>query len=154
MHAPQNVNVRRGPSVRTDVAYTLSRRDIAYVGRDTTPEGWAAVYSGPAGVDTVGYVKRSLLARGAPPPLPKLEVVDHQFEPERYGDGWITGRIRNNSERTYGYVQVQINLLRNGVVVGSTMANVNNLAPGQVWRFRVPVFESFTHYRIEDITGF
>ncbi|MHB1059906.1 MAG: FxLYD domain-containing protein [Rhodanobacter sp.] len=154
MYAPQNMNVRRAPSVRDDVAYTLNRRDITYVGRDTTSDGWAAVYSGPAALDTVGYVKRSLLVQGTPPPLPKLEIVDHRFEPERYGDGWIVGRIRNNSGRAYGYVQVQINLLRNGVVVGSTMTNVNNLAPGQIWQFRAPVFESFTHYRIEDITGF
>lgn len=153
MYAPQSVNVRSEPGTQGAVAYTLNPRDITYVGRDTTPSGWAAVYSGPAGRDTVGYVKVSLLASGTPPALPNLEILDHRHVSEQYGEGWVTGRIRNNSQRTYSYVQVQINLLRNGTVVGSTLANMNNLAPGQIWQFRAPVLEPFTHYRVEDVTG-
>lgn len=155
-HAPQAINVREGPGTNFDVAYTLSERDLAYLGPRSS-DGWAVVYSGPAANDTAGFVKASLLRRGDPPPLPDLEVLSYDHEPERYGGGYIVGRVRNNTSRSYGYVQVQINILDSSgnTVVGSTLDNMNNLGPGEIWRFRAPVLtEGRFRYRIEDVTGY
>ena len=53
-------------------------------------------------------------------------------------------------------IDVQINLLdESGTLVGSTMANVNNVSPGQMWSFRAPILEDrATTFRVENVTGF
>jgi hypothetical protein len=74
----------------------------------------------------------------------------------QYGNRTIAGTVANSTGKTYGYVQVEINLYDgSGAQVGSTLANVNNLAPGAVWKFEAPVLEdSATRYEVKDITGF
>jgi hypothetical protein len=154
MWAPELVNVRRGPGSTAAVAFQIESYQSVYVGRDTSSQGWAAVLSDSVGSDTLGFVKVSLLLAGAAPPRPDLELLDTRHEAERYGEGWATGRIRNNSSSAYRYVQVQINLLDgNGTVVGSTFDNVTHLGPGEIWRFKAPILEAFETYRIEDISG-
>ena len=41
--------------------------------------------------------------------LDDLELLEHSFVDEDFYS-YVTGRIRNNSDNDYGYVQVQINL--------------------------------------------
>ncbi len=73
---------------------------------------------------------------------------------ENYID-YIVGTVTNNSDRTYGYVQVEVNLYDGDVLIGSTMANVNNLEPHGSWRFKAASFErSFTGYKVKGVTGF
>lgn len=99
-------------------------------------------------------VPRSGGLRAALEPLPDLEVLS--TAPESGDFGWYaTGRVRNNTGRTYAYVQVQISLQDDaGNLVGSTMSNVNNLRPGQVWNFRALVTDdNATRWRVEDVSG-
>jgi len=52
----------------------------------------------------------------------------------------VAGTIRNNSGKTYTYAQVQFNLHdESGTQVGSTAATINNLQPGEEWKFEAPV---------------
>lgn len=45
----------------------------------------------------------------------------------------------------YSYVQVTINLYdKDGNLIGSTLANVNNLEPGKTWKFKAIVIEDDT----------
>lgn len=88
-------------------------------------------------------------------PGPALEVVEVHQE----GDGYVqyaAGTVKNNSNRKYGYVQVEINLYDGeGNQVGSTLANANNLEPGATWKFRAPVFEdNVKQFKVVDVTGF
>ena len=64
--------------------------------------------------------------------------------------------MRNNTTKTYGYVQVSINLYdASGALIGSTLANVNNLEPGGLWKFRAAVIETgVANWRVLDVTGF
>lgn len=153
-YAPRAVNIRKGPGTEYPVVRTLQERETVFIG-ERTENGWRMVHSSRLARDTVGYVRADLVIPGNPPPLPDLQVLDTKHEPERYGYGWATGRIRNNTRRTYSYVQVEINLYDEaGNLVGSTLDNVNNLAPGQIWTFRAPIFTPFARYRIENVTGF
>lgn len=70
--------------------------------------------------------------------------------------GYVTGVVINSGSHNYGYVQVEITLLdSSGAVVGSALANVNNLGPGETWKFKAAIFEEATRkYRVETITGF
>ena len=83
-----------------------------------------------------------------------LEILSY----ENLNDGmlrYVTGQVKNNTDKNYSYVQVEINLLNGDAVVGSTLDNLNNLAPGQIWKFKAPVFENnVTSFQIVDVTGF
>lgn len=72
------------------------------------------------------------------------------------GVKYVTGTLTNNSGEKKGYVQVEINLLdKSGAVVGSTLANINNLEPGQKWKFKAVVMEdSATTFQVKNVTGF
>lgn len=94
------------------------------------------------------------------PAKPDLELLSHHLESEEYAD-YIVGDIRNNSRKTYKYVQVEINIYNgSGVQIGSTLANVNNLEPGVIWRFRAMVLVNGDYgkyslgYKIANIVGF
>ena len=69
---------------------------------------------------------------------------------------YVTGTLTNNSGEKKAYVQVEINLLdKSGAVVGSTLANINNLEPGQKWKFKAVVLEkSATKFEVKNVTGF
>jgi hypothetical protein len=87
-----------------------------------------------------------------------LQLIESHIEPDQYGVyNYVIGTVKNNNAgKTYGYVQVTINLYdKSGAQVGSTLANVNNLEPGGVWKFKAPIFEKdATNYKIKEITGF
>lgn len=85
--------------------------------------------------------------------LQDLELVDHSTESDG-GLRYVVGHIKNNTEKTYAYVQVSINLYNDGTQVGSTLANVNNLEPGGTWEFKALISQdSATEYKIADISG-
>lgn len=91
-----------------------------------------------------------------PQKKPNLEVVDHKPESGEYGTRYVTGTIKNNTNKTYSYVQVQINLYdKDGAQVGSTMDNTTNLEPGGVWKFKALILDDdATKYKIVEVTGF
>lgn len=94
-------------------------------------------------------------AKQAPEKRPDLELLEVSSTSDAF-TRYAVGKIRNNTNRTYSYVQVEINLYdKNGNQVGSTLANVNNLEPGAVWSFKAPIFEEeAVRFKVADITGF
>ena len=83
-----------------------------------------------------------------------LEVLEHSVVQDGYLS-YVVGKIKNNTNRTYSYVQVSINLYKGKSQAGSTLANVNNLEPGGTWEFKAMVTNTdATSYKIVDVTGF
>lgn len=72
------------------------------------------------------------------------------------GVRFITGDVVNNSGATLSYIQVSINLLdKSGAVVGSTMANANNIEQGQKWKFKALLTEETARtFVVTGVTGF
>lgn len=66
------------------------------------------------------------------------------------------GTVTNNGRKTYSYAQVEINVYDSSkTLIGSTMANVNNLSPGTSWRFEAPILEEGANeFRVVRVTGF
>jgi hypothetical protein len=87
---------------------------------------------------------------------PALEVSGVKAEVGEFGVIFIVGKVRNNSQKAFSYVQVEINLYdKEDTQVGSTMANINNLAPGGIWRFMAPVTaDNVNRYEVIKVTGF
>ena len=82
-----------------------------------------------------------------------LEVLEHSVVQDGYLS-YVVGKIKNNTDKTYSYVQVSINLYKGESQAGSTLANVNNLEPGGTWEFKAMVTDDdFTSYKIVDVTG-
>lgn len=86
---------------------------------------------------------------------PDLEVINHTTESDSFAT-YIVGSVKNNTEKQYSYVQVEVNLYdKDGAQVGSTLANTNNLEPGGTWKFKtMPSTEEFASYKIKDVTGY
>ncbi|MEN6391068.1 MAG: FxLYD domain-containing protein [Syntrophomonas sp.] len=85
---------------------------------------------------------------------PKLEVIDHSVQKEQYST-YVIGTVKNNTDKQYSYVQVEINLYdTSGAQVGSTLANANNLEPNGSWKFKAVTLEDFATYKIKDVTGY
>lgn len=82
-----------------------------------------------------------------------LEILDHSVTNDGYVR-YVTGHIKNNTDKTYSYVQVEINLYEGDVQVGSTMDNINNLEPGGTWEFNAIIIDdNATDYKIAGVTG-
>jgi len=88
------------------------------------------------------------------PKVPNLEVIEHSTESDSFTT-YIVGKVKNNTDKQYTYVQVELNLYdAEGSQVGSTIDNTNNLEPGGTWKFKAAALEEFTSYKIKDITGY
>lgn len=99
-----------------------------------------------------------------------IELATHpKIEPQRPEgglvlDSWewsnsrteLVGYVNNTSSMTYKYAQIQFNLYDNeGALVGSTMTNVNNLEPGDRWKFKAMViYRDATVAKFKSLTGF
>lgn len=87
---------------------------------------------------------------------PRLELLNtYNCQLSEYGGNAACGVVINNTSRTMSYVQVEINLYdMNDNQIGSTMANVNNLAAGSKWVFKAPVItEERYRWKVVDVSG-
>lgn len=87
---------------------------------------------------------------------PNLEVTEHHPCAGDFGSRMVCGTVVNNTNRTIGYAQVEINLYdAEGSLVDSTLDNINNLEPNGKWKFKAPILEdSVTNYKIKEVNGF
>ncbi len=85
----------------------------------------------------------------------KFEVIEHEMTQDEYYRH-IVGKIKNNSGKELSYVQIEITLYdKDGVQVGSALANMNNFEIDSTWKFDAIVLEDeAVSYKIKDVTGF
>lgn len=83
----------------------------------------------------------------------KFSVIEHSTKNDEYWT-YIIGTIKNNTNKNYSYVQIEINLYdADGNLVDSTFDNVNNLEANGTWKFEAMATNEFTTYKIKDIIG-
>ena len=73
------------------------------------------------------------------------------------GLAYITGIVTNNGEKQYLYAQVEINLYdKDGALIESTLANINNLEPYGTWKFKALISnpENINSYKLKGITAY
>ncbi|PRP68697.1 hypothetical protein BUE93_20745 [Chromobacterium amazonense] len=87
---------------------------------------------------------------------PKFSSLDFGIKKGQFGVKMVKGTLKNNTSQSFSYVQVEINLYDGeGTQVGSTLANVNNLAPGAKWKYEAPIMEeSATKAEIVNVTAY
>ncbi len=71
------------------------------------------------------------------------------------GTTYIEGEIKNNTDKTYSYVQVTFNLYdASGAQLGTAVDNINNLEPNATWKYKAIglVTEKVASYKLVEIT--
>jgi hypothetical protein len=75
-------------------------------------------------------------------PQDNVTLVETALRTSRTGARWVTGTFRNNTDRTYAHVRLDIDLLRaDSSVAGRTHASATNLGAGETWSFEAPVID-------------
>ena len=86
-------------------------------------------------------------------PTEKFTVLEHTTENDGYWT-YVTGTIKNNTNKEYTYVQVEINLYdESGNLINSTLDNINNLEANGTWKFKAMATSEFSTYKIKEVTG-
>lgn len=85
-----------------------------------------------------------------------LQILDHSVKTGQYGNRLIVGRIKNNGSKELSYVMVTFSLYDSqNNLVGTALANVNNLEPGATWKFEAGILEdNAVSYKVKEITAF
>lgn len=85
---------------------------------------------------------------------PDLQVTSTTTKIEGYVN-YIVGTVKNNTNKTYSYVQVEFNLYDgSGAQVGSTFDNINNLEPNGIWKFKAIITDdNAKNYKLKGVTG-
>lgn len=83
-----------------------------------------------------------------------FEVIESHLEINGYGT-YVVGQIRNNADRTYNIVRINITLYdSSGAQVGSAHAFRKNLDPNGVWNFIASsTAKHAIYYKIAEISG-
>jgi hypothetical protein len=88
---------------------------------------------------------------------PNFEFVEStHYVDGGYGFGYIVGTIRNNTSRKYRYVQISFSLYdKSGNKIGTTFDVIDELGPGETWRFKAPVIngDELYDYKLDEITA-
>lgn len=68
----------------------------------------------------------------------------------------ITGSVKNNSKRTYSYVQIQFVLYdESGSQVGTALANTNGLESGNTWKYdALGMADNVSTFKAIDLSGY
>ena len=84
----------------------------------------------------------------------KFSLVDSNGDYDGFAY-YITGTIKNNTNKQYSYVQVTFNLYdANGAQIGTALANINNLEANGTWKFKaIGTTEKPASYKLAEITG-
>lgn len=83
-----------------------------------------------------------------------FELLDWEIVKEEYSTN-IVGKVKNNTDEESSYVQITFNLYdESEALVGTAMANVNNLEAGGIWKFEAICMEEFKTAKFKEITNF
>lgn len=85
----------------------------------------------------------------------KFSLVSDKLTTDGFGT-YIKGEIKNNTDKSYSYVQVTFNLYdSSGAQLGTAIDNINNLEPNGVWKYKAVglTTEKVSSYKFVEITG-
>jgi hypothetical protein len=85
-----------------------------------------------------------------------LVTASLEGKPGPLGTATITGEVVNRTGARLSYAQVTVTLYdANGSVVGTALANVNNLDPGASWRFTASgIAKGWRTFKVSEVSGF
>lgn len=93
--------------------------------------------------------------RETTPAVEPFELLDAKASYDEYRFD-VAGKIKNSTAKKYNYAQVTFSVYdSSGAKVGSALANINNLAPGETWAFKaLCMCPTGRRYKFDGVTGF
>jgi hypothetical protein len=90
---------------------------------------------------------------GAPPATEKLQILSHSMSRGEYGNLVVKGTAKNVASSTLSYAEVRVKFYdAAGTLLNTSLANINDLGPGETWSFQVMYFgtdeDKVTSYKI------
>ena len=85
----------------------------------------------------------------------KFTLVSSEMTSDSYGT-YVEGTIKNNTDKSYSYVQVTFNLFDSeGNQLGTAIDNINNFQPNSTWKYKAVGLTTEKAARCEfvEITG-
>lgn len=89
-------------------------------------------------------------------PQENFTLVSDKRVTDSIGTTYIEGEIKNNTNKSYTYVQVTFNLYdADGNQLGTAVANINNLEPNGTWKYKAIglTSQAVSSYKFVEITG-
>ena len=86
----------------------------------------------------------------------QFSITDLGWKRGEFGNLFVIGKLTNRTDSSFSYIQIEINCLdETGAIVGSTLANLNNLEPHETWKFEAIITDERTkRFRIKGVTAF
>ncbi|WP_236785076.1 FxLYD domain-containing protein [Anaerococcus ihuae] len=87
------------------------------------------------------------------------EVTDVAIETDEFGISYVTGILKNNTDKPKSYIQILFPVKDSqGNKIGDAIDNVNNIEPNGTWKFKATSLENEEGMQIDtenyDVTGF
>lgn len=86
----------------------------------------------------------------------EFSIISEEVTTDKYGNQYIEGIIKNNTEKDYSYVQVEFCLYdEDGNQIGTALDNINDLKAGATWKYKATPLttEKFVRYEFSEIGG-
>lgn len=97
------------------------------------------VFLGYAVTFALGWFLGMAMLSDAPDQDDNFTVVGASLAEGSSGESVVTGGIRNNTDRSYPHVGVEVDLIgEDGNVIGRGSSVTSELAPGETWMFSIP----------------
>lgn len=143
--AQEQKSVGSAPRADMTTEYTPNPEDDPTVKDEPTASSGHSTYSPSKAKDLPDYADDNF--RGW------LKTFQRRTESS---GGRIRGRVVNDSNRVFGYVAIKFSLYdSSGNLIGSTMANMNDLGSGQTWHYEALVLQDEAESaEISSITAF
>lgn len=86
-------------------------------------------------------------------PAKPLQLLEHSGGYTEFATT-VTGRVRNNTDRRFRYVQITFALYDTaGNQVGTALANIAGLEPGAIWKFKAVGLTPATRFKLSELEG-
>ena len=89
----------------------------------------------------VGCVETQYEPEGSTPATETLQILSHSMTTNEFGNIVVQGTAENISSSNLSYAEVRVKFYdANGVLLDTSLDNINDLGPGQTWSFEVMYF--------------
>jgi hypothetical protein len=75
----------------------------------------------------------------------KIEILEHELVYGEYGNLMVQGVAKNTAGKKLAYAEIDVKFYdKEGILIGTSLDNINNIEDGEKWRFEVMYFDMDT----------
>jgi len=84
-----------------------------------------------------------------------LSLIENQLVTDKFGNRYLTGSLRNNTDHDYKFVKVEYNLYdKDGAKLGTAMSCIEGLEANATWKFKAQIlYQDTVSWKLKDYSG-